>query len=62
MKRKKETILISIIIWSIIAGFFYASIWTDDSYSLSECFLGTGCTVGLQVFFTAMSCIFLENK
>ena len=62
MKRKKETILISIIIWSIIAGFFYAAIWTDDSYSLSECFWGTGRTAVLQVFFTVMFCLFLENK
>jgi hypothetical protein len=62
MKRKKETILISIIIWSIIAGFFYAAIWTDDSYNLSERFFGTGCVSALQVFSTAMSCIFLENK
>ena len=62
MKRKKETILISIIIWSIIAGFFYASIWTDNSYSLSERFFGTGCTAALQVFSTVMFCLFLENK
>jgi hypothetical protein len=62
MKRKKETILISIIIWSIIAGFFYAAIWTDDSYSLSECLFQTGCAAALQVFFTVMFCLFLENK
>ena len=62
MKKKKENILFSIIIWTIIAGFFYAAIWTDDSYSLSECLFQTGCVSALQVFSTAMSCIFLENK
>lgn len=49
---KKILILIDILIWFIVAGFFYAAIWTNENNTLSECFLLTGFVAIFQVIFT----------
>ena len=37
-----KKVLIVILVWFIVAGFFYAAIWTNEKNTLSECFLFTG--------------------
>ena len=48
MKKKLSVILI----WFIVAAFFYAAIWTNEKYTLSECFMLTGFTSIGQILLT----------
>lgn len=32
-----KKVLILILVWSIVAAFFYAAIWTSENNTLSEC-------------------------
>ena len=44
-----------ILVWSIVAGFFYAAIWTNKENTLSDCFLLTGFVAIGQLILTGMS-------
>lgn len=44
--------LIVILIWFIVAAFFYAAIWTSEKNTLSECFLFTGSIAICQITLT----------
>jgi hypothetical protein len=37
-----KKVLIVILVWFIVAAFFYAAIWTNENNTLSDCFLLTG--------------------
>ena len=50
-----KKVLIVILIWFIVAAFFYAAIWTNEKNTLSECFLFTGFVAIGQIAFTCMS-------
>jgi uncharacterized membrane-anchored protein len=47
-----KAILISMLVWFIVAAFFYAAIWTNEKYTLSECFMLTGFTSIGQILLT----------
>ena len=51
MKR----VLIVILVWFIVAAFFYAAIWTNEKNTLSECFLFTGFVAIGQIILTGAS-------
>jgi preprotein translocase subunit SecE len=51
MKEKLSVILI----WFIVAAFFYAAIWTNKENTLSECFVLTGFTSICQILLTIIS-------
>lgn len=44
--------LIVILIWFIVAAFFYAAIWTNEKNTLSECFMFTGFVAIAQIVLT----------
>ena len=44
-----------ILVWFIVAGFFYAAIWTNEKNTLSDCFLFTGFVAIGQLILTEMS-------
>ena len=50
-----KKVLILILVWFIVAGFFYAAIWTNEKNTLSECFQFTGIVAIFQILVT---CIF----
>ena len=50
-----KKVLIVILIWFIVAAFFYAAIWTNEENTLSECFLFTGFVAIGQIILTGMS-------
>ena len=50
-----KKVLIVILIWFIVAAFFYAAIWTNEKNTLSECFLLTGIVAIGQIILTCMS-------
>lgn len=50
-----KKVLIVILVWFIVAAFFYAAIWTNEKNTLSECFLSTGFVAIGQIIFTFMS-------
>ena len=50
-----KKVLIVILVWFIVAAFFYASIWTNDKNTLSECFLFTGFVAIGQIILTCAS-------
>lgn len=50
MKKKLTVILI----WFIVAAFFYAAIWTNKENTLSECFMLTGFTSIGQILLTTI--------
>lgn len=56
-----KKIIICIIVWSVIAAFFYASIWTHTEGSLSECFALTGFIAIAQLVLTVMSYCSLKS-
>lgn len=49
-----KKVLIVILVWFIVAGFFYAAIWTNENNTLSECFLFTGFIAIGQIMLTCM--------
>ena len=49
-----KKVLIFILIWSIVAAFFHAAIWTNEKNTLSECFLFTGFVAMAQLVLTCM--------
>lgn len=50
-----KKVLILILVWFIVAGFFYAAIWTSENNTLSECLFFTGCVAIFQAIFTGLS-------
>ena len=50
-----KKVLIVILVWFIVAAFFYAAIWTNENNTLSECFLFTGFVVIVQIILTLVS-------
>ena len=50
-----KKVLIFILIWSIVAAFFHAAIWTNEKNTLSECFLFTGFVAICQIILTCAS-------
>ena len=50
-----KKVLIVILIWFIVASFFYAAIWTNENNSVSYCWLQTGVVSIGQVMLTGMS-------
>jgi hypothetical protein len=50
MKKKLSVILI----WFIVAAFFYAAIWTNKENTLSECLMLTGFTSIGQILLTTI--------
>lgn len=50
-----KEILIVMLVWFIVAAFFYAAIWTNEKYTLSECFMLTGFTSIGQILLTIIS-------
>lgn len=47
-----KKVLILILIWFIVAAFFYAAIWTNEKNTLSDCFLYTGFIAIAQIILT----------
>ena len=47
-----KKVLIVILVWFIVAAFFYADIWTNEKNTLSECFLFTGFVAIGQIMLT----------
>lgn len=56
-----KKVLIVILVWFIVAAFFYASVWTDEKNTLSERFLFTGIVAIGQIILTCMSCSLTQN-
>lgn len=52
MKKNKVKFAVAILIWLIVAFFFYAAIWTNDKNSLSDCWLLTGLVAIGQIMCT----------
>ena len=50
-----KKVLILILIWFIVAAFFYAAIWTYEKFTLSDCFLHTGFVAIAQIILTLVS-------
>ena len=50
-----KKVLILILIWFVVAAFFYAAIWTNEKNTLSECFLFTGFVAIGQIILTCVS-------
>lgn len=50
-----KKVLIVILVWFIVAAFFYAAIWTNEKNTLSECFLLTGFVAIGQIMLTCVS-------
>lgn len=50
-----KKILILILIWFVIASFFYAAIWTYEENTLSECFLFSGFVAIVQIILTCVT-------
>lgn len=55
-------LFLSIIVWSIIAGFFYAAIWTNEKITVSTCWFWTGSVAIAQLAFTVMSYAFIKDE
>lgn len=49
-----KKVLIVILIWFIVASFFYAAIWTNENNTVSNCWWMTGMVSIGQVMFTAI--------
>lgn len=47
-----KKVLVVILVWFIVAAFFYAAIWTKEKNTLSECFLFTGLVAIVQIILT----------
>ena len=47
-----KKVLILILIWFVVAAFFYAAIWTNEKNTLSDCFLLTGFVAIGQILLT----------
>ena len=47
--------LAAALVWFIIAASFYASIWTNENNSLSDCFLLTGIVMIVQLMCTVVT-------
>lgn len=47
-------LFLSIIVWSIIAGFFYAAIWTNKENTESACWFQTGFVAIVQLLLTVI--------
>ena len=50
-----KKVLIVILIWSIVAAFFYVAIWTNEKNTLSDCWMFTGIIAIGQVTITCVS-------
>jgi hypothetical protein len=50
-----KKVLILILVWFIVASFFYAAIWTNEKNTLSECFIFTGFVAIGQIMLTCIS-------
>jgi hypothetical protein len=48
-------LLLSVLIWLVIAAFFYAAIWTNVNNTVSDCWLLTGLTAIGQILLTGMT-------
>ena len=51
----KKKYFIAIVLWFIVASFFYAAIWTCETNTLSQCWVFTGFVTIGQVLLTGMS-------
>ncbi len=49
-----KKVLIVILVGFIVAGFFYAAIWTNEKNTLSDCFMFTGFVAIGQAVLTFM--------
>ena len=49
-----KKVLIVILVWFIVAAFFYAAIWTNEKNTLSENFLFTGFVAISQILLTTI--------
>lgn len=56
----KKKYFIAIVLWFIVAAFFYTAIWTCETNTLSQCWLFTGFVSIGQVLLTVMSIGFSE--
>lgn len=54
--------LIIILVWFIVAGFFYAAIWTHEKNTLSDCFVYTGFVAIFQIILTCASFCMTQIK
>ena len=50
-----KKVLIVILIWFIVAAFFYAAIWTNEKNTLSDCWMFTGIVAIIQITITCAS-------
>ncbi len=50
-----KKVLIVILVWFIVASFFYAAIWTNENNSVSDCWWLTGMVSIGQIMLTGMS-------
>jgi len=55
-------LFLSIIVWFVIAGVFYAAIWTNEQNTVSACWFWTGFVAIVQLAFTVMSCAFIKDE
>lgn len=57
-----EKLFLSIIVWFVIAGFFYAAIWTNKENTESACWFQTGFVAIVQLAFTVISYVFIKDE
>ena len=50
-----KKVLIVILVWFVVAAFFYAAIWTNENNTLSDCWLLTGIVAIGQIILTCIS-------
>lgn len=50
-----KKVLIVILVWFIVAAFFYAAIWTNENNTLSDCWLFTGLVAFFQITLTIVT-------
>lgn len=56
--NKKQ--IFTIVLWFVVACFFYAAIWTNDKNTVSDCWMLTGFVAIGQLMFTGMSYAIFE--
>lgn len=55
-------LFLSIIVWFIIAVFFYAAIWTNENNTESTCWLLTGFIAIVQLLLTVISYTMIKDE
>ena len=51
-----KKVLIVILIWFVVESFFYATIWTNEKNTLSDCWMFTGIVALFQIVLTFAFC------